>query len=118
MTAARDHLAALGRLHGPSESELRADLASGLRYAADQLANMADQRDSHQFGHQIIGLARMNSRLCELLPADARLVESIPDDAELAAFETDALTRICPSCGLPAEYPDCTNCGHFFPEGE
>jgi hypothetical protein len=81
------------------------------------LANMADQRDSHQFGHQIVGLARMNSRLCELLPADARLVESIPDDAELAAFEMDALTRICPSCGLPAELPDCASCGHFFSEG-
>ena len=115
MTAARDHLAALGRLYGPSESELRADIAAGLRHAADQLANLADQRDAHQLGHQLIGLSRMNSRLCALLPADARLAE--PADAELDALEMDALSRICPSCGLPAELPDCSACGHFFSEG-
>lgn len=24
----------------------------------------------------------------------------------------DTLTTICPKCGVPAEYPDCENCGH------
>lgn len=122
MTAARDHLAALGRLYGPSVAELRADIAAGLRHAADMLANMADQRDAHQLGHQLTGLARMNSRLCELLPADSReplpADADTPSDVELAALEMDVLTRRCPSCGLPAEYPDCTECGHFFAEGE
>lgn len=64
---ARDHLAALGRLYGPSASELRADLANGLRHAADQLANLADQRDADQLAHQLTGLTRMNARLRELL---------------------------------------------------
>ena len=26
----------------------------------------------------------------------------------------DTLTRCCPQCGEPAEYPDCTNCGYLF----
>lgn len=68
MTAGEQHQAALSRLYGPSESELRADLANGLRHAADQLANMADQRDADQFAHQLTGLTRMNARLRELLP--------------------------------------------------
>lgn len=68
MTRAEQHQAALSRLYGPSESELRADLANGLRHAADQLANMADQRDADQFAHQLTGLTRMNARLRELLP--------------------------------------------------
>ena len=117
MTAARDHLAALGRLYGPSASELRADLQAGLMHAADMLANLTDQRDAHQLGHQLIGLSRMNSRLCEMLPADARLAGPMPDDAELDALEMDALSRTRPACGLPAELPDCASCGHFFAEG-
>ena len=28
----------------------------------------------------------------------------------------DALACRCPSCGLPAEYPDCENCGYRFDE--
>lgn len=68
---ARDHLAALSRLYGPSESELRTDLANGLRHAADQLANMRDQHDADQFAHQLTGLARTNARLRELLQGDA-----------------------------------------------
>ncbi len=67
MNAAEQHKAALSRIYGPSESELRADLANGLRHAADQLANMADQRDADQFAHQLTGLTRMNSRLREML---------------------------------------------------
>ena len=31
-------------------------------------------------------------------------------------YADDALSRTCPSCGLPAEYPDCENCGYRFDE--
>ncbi len=68
MNAIAQHLAAMQRLYGPSPAELRADLASGLRHAADQLANLRDQHDADQFAHQLTGLARMNARLRELLP--------------------------------------------------
>lgn len=71
MTAAQQHQAALSRLYGPSESELRADLQAGLMHAADQLANLRDQHDADQFAHQLTGLTRMNSRLRELLPEAA-----------------------------------------------
>lgn len=32
----------------------------------------------------------------------------------LASDEPDALSRFCPECGLPAEWPDCESCGHLF----
>lgn len=35
------------------------------------------------------------------------------DDAEFYR-ELDALGRVCPACGAPAEWPDCVGCGHDF----
>ena len=31
-------------------------------------------------------------------------------------YADDALSRTCPSCGFPAEYPDCEHCGYRFDE--
>lgn len=68
MTAARDHLAALGRLYGPSEADLRADLQAGLRCAADMIHGLRDHHDADALAHQLIGLQRITARLREQLP--------------------------------------------------
>lgn len=71
MNATAMHLAALGRLYGPGESELRADLQAGLRCAADMLHGLRDRHDADALGHQLIGLQRIAARLREQLPESA-----------------------------------------------
>lgn len=66
------HLAAMQRLYGPSESELRADLQAGLQHAADLLANARDRHDADALAHQLIGLQRIAARLREQLPEVAK----------------------------------------------